>query len=97
MIGVRIIGAVLFAGAIGCAIASSIVLSEMVEDIKRVSAEQESPMGWHFGKLPRVQHKYPMLCPGGNRNKKYSRLAIAALVSGFAGALLMIQLNRIGF
>jgi hypothetical protein len=66
MIGVRTIGAVLFVGAIGCAIASSIVLSDMVEDINRVSPEQESPMGWRFGKLGRVQHKYPTLCPGGN-------------------------------
>jgi hypothetical protein len=49
MIGVRIIGAVLFVGAIGCRIASSIVLSDLVEDINRVSPEQESPMGWHSG------------------------------------------------
>jgi hypothetical protein len=66
MIGVRLSGAVLFVGAIGCAIASSIVLSAMVEDIDRVPPEQESPTGWHFGKLRRVQHKYPTLCPGGN-------------------------------
>jgi hypothetical protein len=66
MIGVRIIAAVLFVGAIGCAIASSIVMSDMVEDINRVSPEQESPMGWHFGRLRRVQHQYPALCPGGS-------------------------------
>jgi len=66
MIGVGIIGAGLFVGAIGCAIAGSIVLSAMVEDINRASPKQESPTGWHFGKLRRVQHKYPTLCPGGN-------------------------------
>ena len=63
MIGVRIIGAVLFVGAMGCAIASWAVLSDMVEDISRVSPEQKSPMNWHFGKLRRVLHRYPMLCP----------------------------------
>ena len=68
MIGVWIIGGVLFVGAIGCAITSLIVLSDMAEDINRVSPEQESPMGWHFGKLRRVQ--------------QYARLAIAVLVSG---------------
>jgi hypothetical protein len=87
MIGAPIIGAVLFVGAIGCATASSIVLSDTVEGINRVFPEQESPTGWHFGKLLWMQYKYPMLCPGGNRNKKYSRLAIAAPVSGLCWCL----------
>jgi hypothetical protein len=99
MIVARIVGAAMFVGAIGCAIASSIVLSEMVEDINRVStaAEQENPMGWHFDKLRRVQRKYRILCPEGDRNKKYSRLVTGALVLGLAGAFLMIEPNLFGF
>jgi hypothetical protein len=99
MIISRIVGAVLFVGAIGCAIASSIVLSEMVEDINRVSrtTEQESPMGWHFGKLRRVRRKYRMLYPDGIRNKTYVRLVIAILFLGLVGAVLMIEPNLFGF
>jgi hypothetical protein len=99
MIVVRIVGAVLFVGAIGCAIASSIVLSDMVEDINRVSptTEQENPMGWHFGKQQRMQLKYRMLYPDGPRNKTYIRLGIAVLSLGLVGAVLMIEPNLFGF
>jgi hypothetical protein len=99
MIVVRIVGAVLFVGAIGCAIAGSIVLSEMVGDINRVSptTEQENPIGWYFGKLRRVQRKYRMFYPRGPRNKTYVRLGIASLFLGLVGAVLMIEPNWFGF
>jgi|SRR5450755_607583 hypothetical protein len=99
MIVVRIVGAVLFVGAIGCSLASSIVLSDMVEDINRVSptTEHENPMGWHFGKLRRVRRKYRMLYPDGTRNTTYVRLGIAVLSLGLVGAVLMIEPNLLGF
>ena len=99
MIVARIVGAAMFVGAIGCAIASSIVLSDMVEDINQASAarEQENPMGWHFGKVRRVQQKYRMLYPEGSRSRKHSWLLIAALVLAVVGARLMLAPNLFGF
>ena len=94
----RIVGAVLFVGAIGCAIASSVLLSDMVEDINRAAgaAEQDGPMGWHFGKLRRVRRKYRTLCPTGNLDKKYLRLVMVTMVLGLVGAVLMIEPNVFG-
>jgi hypothetical protein len=98
MMVARILGAVAFVGAIGCAIASSVVLSGMVEDINRATgaAEQENPMGWHFGKLRRVQRKYRTLYPTGTRDKKDLRLVIVTMVLGLVGAVLMIEPNVFG-
>ena len=95
----RIVGAVLFVGAIGCTIASSTVLSDTVEDINRVSTTiaQESPMVWHFGKLRRVQRKYRMLYPDGIRNKTYVRLVLVVPFLGLIGAVLMIEPSVVGF
>jgi hypothetical protein len=96
----RIVGAVLFlAGASGCGIASSIALSDMIEDINRLSpaAEQENPAGWHFMKLRRVRRKYRTLYPDGNRVRTLTRLMIIGPVLAVVGARLMLGPNLFGF
>ncbi len=93
MLGVRIIGAVLFAGGIGCAIASSIVLSDMIGDIHKVSSsreDQESPLGFHLGKLIRIRRKYREAYPDGVRNKSLNRLMVVAPLLLLVGAELML-------
>jgi hypothetical protein len=44
MLYLRISGAILFVAAIGCAIASSIMVSDIIEDINKVSDDKESPL-----------------------------------------------------
>ncbi len=91
MLVVRIIGAVLFAGGIGCAIASSIVLSDMIGDINKVSSreDQENPLGIHLGKLLRIRRKYREAYPNGVRNKSLNRLMVVAPLLLLVGTELM--------
>jgi hypothetical protein len=91
MLFLRIIGAVLFAGAIGCAIASSIVLSDMIGDINKVSSreDQENPLGFHLGKLLRINRKYREAYPDGVRSKLLNRLMVVASVLFLVGTELM--------
>jgi hypothetical protein len=95
----RIIGAIFLAGASACGIAGSIVLSDMVEDINRVSPaiEQENPMGWYFGKLRRVTRKYRTLYPEGTRGKTLTRLMIMCPLLVVASARLIFGPNLVGF
>ena len=92
MVVLRILGAILFAGGIGCAIASSIVLGDMVEDINRVSEleKQETPSGFQFGKLLLIKRKYRQLCPGGVRNRSLNRLTVVGMVLFLVGFELML-------
>jgi hypothetical protein len=91
MLVVRIVGAVLFAGGIGCAIASSIVLSDMIGDINKVSSgeDQENPFGFHLGKVLRIKRKYREAYPDGVRNKLLNRLMVGAPLLFFVGTELM--------
>ena len=95
----RIIGAIFLAGASACGIAGSIVISDMVEDINRVSSvtEQENPMGWYFGKLRRVIRKYRALYPEGARARMLFRLMITFPLLLLASARLMFGPNLFGF
>ncbi len=96
----RAVGAVLFlAGASGCGLASSIVLSDMVEDINKLSPreEQESPVGWYPPKMLRVLRKYRMLCPDGNRLSTLTRLRIIGPTLAVLGVTLMLGRNFFGF
>jgi len=96
----RVVGAILFfAGASGCGIAGSIVLSDMVEDINKLSPaeEQESPLGWYLPKLLRVRRKYRMLYPDGNRLRTLTRLMIVGPVLAVLGVTLLLGHNFFGF
>jgi len=88
---VRIIGAILFVGFIGCAISTSIVVSDMIEDINRVSAEKENPLFGYPGKLGRIKRKYRQLYPNGGRVRLLNRLMIVAIALLLLGAGLMLQ------
>jgi hypothetical protein len=90
MIIVRVIGAILFVGFIGCAISTSIVVSDMIEDINRVSAEKESPLFGYPGKIGRIKRKYRQLCPNGGRARLLNRLMIVATALFILGAGLML-------
>ncbi len=71
---------------------SSIVLSDMVEDINRVLPpdEQENLLGWHLPKLLRVRRKYLGLYPNGRRAKTLTGLMIIGPLLAVLGAKLML-------
>ncbi len=91
MVVARIIGAILLAGAVGCAIASSILLSDMIGDINRVFLleDQENPLSFHLGKLLRIKRKYREVCPDGVRDKLLNRLMVIAPVLFLVGTELI--------
>ncbi len=90
MLVVRLIGVLLFAGFIACAIASSIVISDMIEEINAASEDRENPMFGYLGKLRRIRRKYRALCPTGTRDKLLDGLMISGLVLLVCGAGLML-------
>jgi hypothetical protein len=95
----RTIGAIFLAGASACGIAGSIALSDMVEDINRVSpaTEQENPIGWYFGKLRRVRSKYRALYPEGTRVRTLTWLMIMCPLLVIVSARLIFGPNFFGF
>jgi hypothetical protein len=91
MLFLRIIGSVLFAGAIGCAIAASIVVSDMIEDINKLSprGQQESTLFGYPGKLGRIKRKYQQLFPNGLRVRTLNRLSFVGIGLFIVGDLLI--------
>jgi hypothetical protein len=87
---IRIIGATLFIAFVACAISSSIVVSDMIEDINTVSDGKENPLFRYPGKLKRIKREYQRLYPNGERAKTLNRLMIACVVLLFVGAGLML-------
>ncbi len=81
----------LFIVAIGCAISSSIVISDMIEEINRVTPtdEKENPLFGYPGKIGRIERKYRQLNPDGSREELLDRLMIMSGVLLVVGAGLM--------
>jgi len=81
MLLVRIVGAALFLGAIGCAIAASILVSDIIEEINKLCppSERESALFGYPGKLGRIKRKYKQLYPDGLRVRTLNRLSFAAI------------------
>ena len=90
MIVVRMIGVLLFVGAIVCAISSTIVVSDMIEDINRISGEKENAMFGYPGKLGRIRRKYKTLYPRGARDRLLGRLMVSGLLLFVSAAGLML-------
>ena len=90
----RILGAMLFVGFIGCAVSSSIVVSDIIGDINRVSDEKENPLFGYPGKLGRIKRKYQDLYPSGRRAKLLDRPMIVSVSLFLLGVALMLAPGR---
>jgi hypothetical protein len=92
MLLVRIVGLALFLAAIGCAIACSSVISDMIGDINRKlpSDAQENPLLGYPGKVGRIRRKYRQLYPEGSRIHSLNRLTIICCALFIVGVGLIL-------
>lgn len=89
-------GVLVFACGIGCAIACSFVVSNMVEEINilAVPAERESILFNYPGKVNRIMGKHRVLYPQSKRGESLKRLILASVSLFLAGiALIFVPPN----
>jgi hypothetical protein len=86
-----IVGIIVLVGFIGCAIGSSILVSDMIEDINKVSPpeERENPLYGYPGKVGRIKRKHRRLYPDSSRAKNLNRLTFICAGLFLAGVVLL--------
>ena len=87
---------ILWAGAAGFGLASTIELWRMVDEVnEQLPKEQQfAAIGWYPGKVQRLYQEYARLYPRGTRRKQSFRLQVAGSMFVLGLALVLASLLK---